>query len=144
MRLRGLMHAGWVADELVSDVLWAKVEPLLPARARRSRNPGRLPLDDRRALAGIVYVLKTGVSWREVPREVAGCSGVTCWRRLRDWSEAGVWPALHRVLLDESRGEGPLELDAMMVDASRVRALKGGPRRAPRPSIGLGRVRSTT
>jgi len=100
-------------------------------------------LGDRGALAGIVYVLKTGVSWREVPREVAGCSGVTCWRRLRDWSEAGVWAALHAVLLDELRREGVLELDAMVVDASHVRALKGGRRRAPRPSIGLGRVRST-
>ena len=101
-------------------------------------------MDDRGALAGIVYVLKTGVTWREVPREVAGCSGVTCWRRLRDWTEAGVWPALHAVLLDELRGAGVLELDAMVVDGSHVRALKGGTRRAPRPSIGLGRVRNTT
>jgi transposase len=139
------MHAGRMTDELVSDALWARVQPLLPPRpARRSRNPGRLPLDDRGALAGIVYVLKTSVSWREVPREVTGCSGVTCWRRLRDWSEAGVWPQLHRVLLDELRREGVLQLDAMVVDALHVRALKGGSRRAPRPSIGLGRVRSTT
>src|SRR5579859_3729175 len=102
--MRVLMHAGRVADELVSDALWARVAPLLPPRpARRSRNPGQLPLGDRGALAGIVYVLKTGVSWRKVPHEVAGCSGVTCWRRLRDWSEAGVWPALHVVLLDELR-----------------------------------------
>ena len=87
------MDAGWVRDDLVPDALWCRVAPLLPARpGRRSRNAGRLPLDDRGALAGIVYVLKTGVSWREVPREVAGCSGVTCWRRLRDWTEAGVWP----------------------------------------------------
>lgn len=132
-------------SELVSDALWSKVAPLLPARAaRRSRNPGRLPLDDRGALTGIVYVLKTGVSWREVPREVAGCSGVTCWRRLRDWTEAGVWPELHRVLLDELRREGVLELDTAVVDASHVRALKGRPRRAPRPSIGLRRARNTT
>lgn len=127
------------------DALWSRVAPLLPERpARRSRNAGRLPLDDRGALAGIVYVLKTGVTWREVPREVAGCSGVTCWRRLRDWTEAGVWPELHRVLLEELRRQGVLELDVAVVDASHVRALKGGPRRAPRPSIGLGRVRSTT
>ena len=112
--------------------------------ARRSRNAGRLPLDDRGALAGIVYVLKTGVTWREVPREVAGCSGVTCWRRLRDWTEAGVWPELHRVLLDELRRQDVLDLDTAVVDASHVRALKGGPRRARRPSIGLGRVRNTT
>ena len=139
------MDAGRVRDELVSDALWSKVAPLLPARApRRSHNPGRLPRDDRGALAGIVYVLKTGVSWREVPREVAGCSGVTCWRRLRDWTEAGVWPELHRVLLDQLRREGVLQVDTAVVDASHIRALKGGARRAPRPSIGLGQVRSIT
>src|SRR5437016_1425793 len=130
-----------VKDDLVPDALWAKIQPLLPARpARRQRYPGRLPIEDRAALRGIVFVLRTGVSWREVPVEVAGCSGVTCWRRLRDWTQAGVWPALHALLLDELRAAGALQLDAMVVDASHVRALKGGTRRAPRPSIGLGRA----
>lgn len=75
--------------DLVPDDLWERVAPLLPARApRRQRYPGRLRVDDRAALRGIVYVLCKGVSWRDVPAEQVGCSGVTAWRRLRDWTEA--------------------------------------------------------
>jgi transposase len=134
-----------VVEELVPEDLWLRVEPLLPARApRRSRYPGRLPVDDRRALAGIVFVLKTGISWRELPRETFGCSGVTCWRRLRDWTEAGMFDAVHKLLLDHLRALDQLDLNVAVVDGSHVRALKGGKRRAPRPSIGLGRVPSTT
>lgn len=106
------------------DSLWQRVEPLLPARPpRRSRYPGRLPVDDRVALVGIVFVLKIGISWRELPAEVFGCSGVTCWRRLRAMDQ--------------------LDLDIAVVDGSHVRALKGGKRRAPRPSIRLASARST-
>jgi len=133
-----------VIEELVPESLWQRVEPLLPARApRRSRYPGRLPVDDRTALAGIVFVVKTGISWRELAREVFGCSGVTCWRRLRDWTEAGVFDSVHKLLLDQLRALDQLELDVAVVDGSHVRALKGGKRRAPRPSIGLASARST-
>ena len=132
-------------EELVPDELWQRVAPLLPTRPpRRTRYPGRLPADDRAALAGIVFVLKTGITWRELPHEVAGCSGVTCWRRLRVWTEAGVFPAVHALLLDQLRALGQLDLDTMVVDGSHVRALTGGKRRAPRPSIGLGQAPSTT
>lgn len=116
-----------VLDDLVSDDLWERVAPLLPPRPpRRRRYPGRLPVDDRAALRGIVYVLCKGVSWRHVPAEQIGCSGVTCWRRLRDWTEAGVWPRLHEVLLAELRKAGLLDMDDAAVDGSHVRALKVG------------------
>ncbi len=134
----------WVIEELVPDELWRRVEPLLPVRPpRRSRYPGRLPTDDRAALAGIVFVLKTGITWRELPRDVAGCSGVTCWRRLRDWTEAGVFTAVHELLLDQLRALGRLDLETVVVDGSHVRALKGGRQRVPRPSIGLAPARNT-
>jgi transposase len=69
--------------------LWDRVAPLLPPpKPRRSRYPGRRPIDDRAALAEIVFVLKTGITWNQLPTSVVGCSGVTCWRRLRDWTEA--------------------------------------------------------
>ena len=75
------------------DWLWERVQPLLPERPPRRRlYPGRKPCDDRAALAGIVFVLKTGIGWNQLPRSWFGCSGTTCWRRLRDWTEAGVWP----------------------------------------------------
>jgi transposase len=116
-----------VVEDLVPDSLWERVAPLLPARApRRRRFPGRLPVDDRVALAGIVYVLRTGITWNQLPAAVIGCSGVTCGRRVRDWTEAGVWLALHELLLGELRAAGLLDLDRMAVDASHVHALKGG------------------
>ena len=88
--------------QLLTDELWDAVRPLLPPHRPRPRG-GRPPVDDRVALAGILFVLKTGIGWEDLPREI-GCSGMTCWRGLRDWQAAGVWDALHRLLLDRLRG----------------------------------------
>lgn len=112
--------------------------PLLPpAPERCHRHPGRLRVPGRAALAGIIYVLRTGVAWRDVPAQAVGCSGVTAWRRLRDWTEAGVWPRLHTALLTELRRADLLELDDCAVDGSHVRALNGGVASALRPSTAL-------
>lgn len=91
-----------------------------------------------------MYVLRTGVAWRDVPAETVGCSGVTAWRRLRDWTEAGVWPRLHAVLLDELRRAGLLDLNDCAVDGSHVRALKGGIMSVPRLSTEPDPAPSTT
>jgi transposase len=134
-----------VIANLVPDELWDRIAPLLPARpVRRHRHPGRRPVPDRVALAGIVYVLRKGVAWRDVPSEVVGCSGVTAWRRLRDWTEAGVWPRLHAALLTELRRANLLDLDDCAVDGSHIRALKGGITSAPRPSTAPAPAQSTT
>ncbi|MFF5302903.1 IS5 family transposase [Streptomyces sp. NPDC013161] len=123
-----------MSADLVPDDLWERIAPLLPTRpARRHRNPGRLPVSDRVALAGIVYVLRKGVAWRDVPTQVVGCSGVTAWRRLRDWTEAGVWRRLHEILLTELRVNGVLDMDDCAVDGSHVRALKRGDHVGPSP-----------
>jgi transposase len=73
------------------------------------------------------------VTWRDVPRQEVGCSGVTAWRRLRDWTEAGVWPRLHAAILTELRASGLLEMDDCAIDGSHVRALKGGTHTGPSP-----------
>src|SRR5687768_189898 len=91
----GVGAAPW----LVSDELWAVIEPLLPKVQRRYRYPGRKRLDDRKALCGILFVLHTGIGWEHLPQELGFGSGMTCWRRLRDWNDAGVWTRLHAVLL---------------------------------------------
>ncbi|MFH9981725.1 IS5 family transposase [Streptomyces sp. NPDC017179] len=120
--------------DLVPDDLWERVAPLLPpAPERRRRHPGRLRVPDRVALAGVMYVLRTGVAWRDVPAETVGCSGVTAWRRLRDWTEAGVWSRLHAALLAELRRVGLLDLDDCSADGSHVRALKRGDHVGPSP-----------
>jgi transposase len=120
---------------VVSEELWARIEPLLPKVARRYRYPGRRRLDDRKALCGILFVLHTGIGWEHLPQELGFGSGMTCWRRLRDWNQAGVFQALHEVLLAELNGAARLDWSRAVVDSSHVRALKG----APRP----GRARST-
>ncbi|MFB7939248.1 IS5 family transposase [Streptomyces sp. NPDC056049] len=73
--------------------------------------------------------MRTGATWTDVPTETIGCIGVTCWRRLRDWTEAAVWPRLDAILLTELRKAGLLDMDDAAIDGSPVRALKGGSHR---------------
>ncbi len=87
-----------MAKPLVSDALWAAIEPLLPPEPAKPKG-GRPRVDDRAGLAGIIFVLRSGIPWEMLPAEI-GCSGMTCWRRLRDWQAAGVWTRLHRILLE--------------------------------------------
>ena len=116
-----------MAQPLLSDDLWEIVEPLLPPpKKRRFRFPGRKPVEPRRALTGILFVLKTGIQWEDLPLEMGCGSGITCWRRLRDWQEAGVWQELHRVLLGRLRGADKLDWSRAAVDSSHVRAMGAG------------------
>jgi transposase len=110
----------------VDDSLWKRIEALIPAKSRRSRSPGRKRLDDRQAMNGILFVLHTGVAWRYPPQELAYDSGVTCWRRPREWQEAGVWLRLHRGLLAELDHARKIDWSGAAVDSSHVRALFGG------------------
>ncbi|MDN3258040.1 IS5 family transposase [Streptomyces sp. MA25(2023)] len=118
---------------IVSDELWDLVEPLLPQRERRFRHPGRKPLPDRDVLCGILYVLHTGIQWEYLPKDLGFGSGMTCWRRLRDWNEAGVWQRLHEILLAELNAAARLDWSRCVVDSSHVRALKGGSNTGPSP-----------
>src|SRR5262245_62015956 len=120
-----------MAKPLVSDELWAIIQPLLPPpRPRRSRFPGRKPIDDRRCLTGILFVLKTGIGWEDRPAELGCGSGMTCWRRLRDWNAAGVWDKLHRVLLERLHGAEKIDWSRAVIDSASVRAVSGGADRA--------------
>ncbi len=85
-----------------------------------------------------MFVLRSGINWNQLPTGLVGCSGVTCWRRLRDWTKAGVWPALHELLLTELRATDRLDLDRCAVDRSHVRALKGGRQPAQARSTAAG------
>ncbi|HEX5505414.1 MAG TPA: IS5 family transposase [Thermomicrobiales bacterium] len=111
--------------ELVSDDLWATIEPLLPPHPPHPQG-GRPWVSDRAALCGIIYVLKTGIQWRMLPAELGCGSGVTCWRRLRDWQDAGVWQALHLALLDRLGEAGRIDWSRACADSASVRAKGGG------------------
>jgi len=123
-------------DEVLGEELWKRLSPLIPVRTRGFRHPGRLPVDDRATLEGILWVLRNDVPWRELPTTLFGVSGVTCWRRLRDWNAAGVWQRLHEDLLAECNTAGLLDLQRALVDSSHLHALKGGPRRVRARSTG--------
>jgi transposase len=122
----------------VSDELWRVMEPLLPRHERRYRYPGRKRLSDREALQGILFVLVTGVPWRALPAELGYGSGVTCWRRLEEWTQAGVWPRLHAELLRRLRAAERIDWSRACVDGSHVQAKKGARRRARARSIAVG------
>ncbi|KKB60777.1 transposase, partial [Robbsia andropogonis] len=112
---------------MIADELWRRLEPLLSqAKARREKYPGRKPVPDRAALNGIAFVLHTALRWRDLPAEMGCGSGVTCWRRLRDWQEAGVWDRLHEVLLGKLRAAGQIDLSRVVVDSPSVRAIGAG------------------
>ena len=100
-----------MAKPILDDELWALIEPLLPPpKPRRARYPGRKPLDNRAVLTGILFILQTGLRWDLLPREMGCGSGMSCWRRLRDWQEAGVWDQLHELLLARLRAADPNRL----------------------------------
>jgi transposase len=112
---------------IIDDALWNRLEPLLPKRrSRHRRYAGRKPIPDRAVLTGILFVLRSGIPWRMLPRQMGCGSGVTCWRRLLRWQRAGVWKRLHAVLLAELRRRGRLDLARAIVDSSSLRALRGG------------------
>jgi transposase len=127
----------------ISDELWAEVEPLIPARPRRRRYPGRKAIDDRLVLNGILHVLHTGIAWEDLPREYGYGSGVTCWRRLRTWQQAGVWDKLHALLLAELHAADQLEWERAVADASHLQAKKGARKRVPARSIAAAGAAST-
>lgn len=137
-----------MARPLVTDELWQLLRPILPpARPRRRRihaRGGRPPLDDRKVLAGVIFVLRTGVPWEYLPREMGCGCGMTCWRRLRDWHEAGVWTRLHRVLLDRLNAAKKIDWSRAVVDSTSIRALHGGKKPAKAPWTAGKRGPSTT
>jgi len=139
-----------MSKPLVPDELWQIIQPLLPAHAAtrrrrdRLRRGGRPPADDRAILGGILFVMRTGIPWKDLPAELNCGTGMTCWRRLRDWHAAGVFHELHRVLLDRLNAEGRLNWSRAVVDSASVRAVFGGRRRGRAPWTAGKQARNTT
>ena len=117
-------------ETLVSDGLWKIIEPLLPPDPPREKG-GRPRIPNRNAFAGIVYVLKSGVPWRMLPKEIRGGSGTTCWRRLRDWQKSGVWWRIHRILLDHLGRADLIDWSRASLDSASLPAKRGARRPVP-------------
>ena len=116
-----------MAKLLVPDDLWAMIAPLLPP-VRPKPKGGRPRVPDRAALSGILFVLRSGLPWEMLPAEMGCGSGMSCWRRLRDWHEAGVWAALHRVLLERLQAAG--QIDWSRAASGTSASMPGAPRSA--------------
>ena len=114
-----------MAKPLVSDELWAVVEPLLPPEPAKPKG-GRPRVSNRDAPRGIIFVLRTGLPWSWLPKEMGCGSGATCWRRLREWQQAGVWHKLHQVLLERLANADQLDWHRASIDSFSVPAPKGG------------------
>jgi transposase len=120
---------------LVNDALWERIQPLLPPPPpRRFRFPGRKRLDYRKILTGILFVLKTGIAWDDLPAELGCGCGKTCHRYLRRWHQAGVWLKLHALLLAELNGADQLDWERALIDASFAKAPEGGEDTGPNPT----------
>jgi transposase len=130
-----------MSKPLVSDALWAVVAPLLEPERPKPKG-GRPHISDRAALTGILFVLKTGTPWELLPRELGCGSGMTCWRRLRDWQQTGVWERLHHELLQRLADADKLDWSRASLDSASVAAKKGANRPGRRRRIAANRARS--
>ena len=134
-----------MAKELIPDELWELIEPILPPpRERRHRYPGRKPMDRRKALTGIVFVLKSGIPWEMLPKELGCGSGMSCWRYLRDWQKAGVWQKIHELMLARLNEADRIDWLRAVADSSSVRAIFGGRKSVRIPRIERRRGASIT
>ena len=130
-----------MAKPLVSDELWSVVAPLLPSPRPKPKG-GRPPIPDRAALSGIVFVRRSGIPWEMLPQEMGCGSGMTCWRRLRDWQQAGVWGRIHRALLDRLGKADHIDWSRTALDSATVPAKKGAPKSARTRPIAANRAPS--
>ena len=119
-----------MSKELLTDELWEAIEPLLPEEPPKLKG-GRPRLPDRAALTGILFVLKSGIPWEMLPQEMGCGSGMTCWRRVQEWHEAGVWEKLHRILLGRLGKADEIDWERASLDLASV-AAPGGQKRPAR------------
>jgi transposase len=130
-----------MSKPLLTDELWAVIEPLLPPE-RPKPNGGRPRLPDRAALTGILFVLRTGIPWEMLPQELGCGSGMTCWRRLRDWQQAEVWERIHHALLNRLGARDRIDWSRASLDSASVPAKRGATTPAPIRRIAANRARS--
>jgi transposase len=126
---------GGMSKPLLPDDLWTRIEPLLPPEPPKPKG-GRPRIPDRACLTGIIFVLKSGIAWELLPAEMGCGSGMTCWRRLHDWQEAGVWDRLHQTLLDELGAADQIDWERACIDSASIPAKKGVPQPVPVRRIG--------
>ena len=123
-----------MARQPVSKELWRQLQPLIPTFTPSAKGGARkLGVSDEAALNGILFVLRTGIPWQDLPQSLGYGSGMTCWRRLRDWNSSGVWQKLHHAMLVRLREHDQIDWNRASIDGSSVPSPRGARRRAPTP-----------
>jgi transposase len=116
-----------LADRLLPDALWQRIQPLLPPPPPRPRGGVPRRVSDRSCVAAIIFMARTSTPWALLPAKELGCgSATTCWRRLDEWARAGVFEQLQALVLDELGEAGRVNLGRVSVDSFSLRAVKGG------------------
>jgi len=123
-----------MARKPVSKELWQQLQPLIPTFTPSAKGGARkLTVSNEAALNGIMFVLQTGIPWEDLPQSLGYGSGMTCWRRLRDWNDAGVWQKLHQAMLVRLREHDQIDWSRASIDGSSVPSPRGARKLAPTP-----------
>ena len=128
-----MLHA-LMARQPVSKELWLQLQPLIPTFTPSAKGGARkLAVSDEAALNGILFVLHSGIPWEDLPQSLGYGSGMTCWRRLRNWSAAGVWQRLHQAMLMRLREHDQIDWSRASIDGSSVPSPRGARKQARTP-----------
>lgn len=119
--------------QLLPDEVWQQIRSEFP-KQRPSSKGGRPPVTHRQAVTGIIFVLKTGLPWNMLPRELGCGSGVTCWRRFHQWTQSGLWERIRLRVLRRLGRQGSLDTTRVVIDSASVRAVAGGAHTGPNPT----------
>src|SRR5215208_4427610 len=134
---------GTLADRLLPNALWERIQPLLPPPPSHARGGAPRTVPDRACMAAIVFMARTSTPWALLPVGEFGCGSVTtCWRRFAEWAAVGVFERLQEVLLDELGAAGLLDWSRVSVDSASLRAVRGGPDRRKPGRPGQARVQA--
>ena len=121
-----------MARRRVSKELWQKLQPLIPVFSPSSKGGPRVrAISDEAAFQGILFVLETGIPWEDLPQTLGYGSGMTCWRRLREWQAAGVWERLHLATLEHLCEYDQIDWQRASIDGSSVLSPRGARKQAP-------------
>ena len=131
-----------MSNKLLPDELWDEIEQLFP-EYEPSPDGGRPPKESRRVLTAVLFVLKTGIGWKDLPTEAFGVSYKTCTRRIDEWTDQGIWQQIHELFLAKLRGADLLDWSRVLVDCSLVKAPLGGENAGRTRRIGAARAVST-
>ena len=115
---------------VLTDEQWARIAPHLPEHPPSPKG-GRPRADDRACFEGILWLLRSGARWQDIPVDLP--SGSTCWRRLQEWAAGEVLEHIQAILVRELDALGRVDLGELLADATFIRAKKGGSKSA-RPS----------